>query len=471
MPGVPSGRACEGCRRQKKKCDEKQPSCSRCLRLHTPCIGSGQRRYKFQEGYTVPVPTKKRNTKGDSPKTSPSSSNRSSSSDEERSEVWLSIQPSNALTVLGQAFVRAIHPSMDIRWNLAWVYGGFLTDIPARLGTNEALDTATDAVVCMHSDFCATRKMSVQALGKYGRALNTLHSYLDDPVKASSTDTLCAVTLLLLCQGFIPTKGNMTTGHAEGAAQILKARKNFRPRDDFEAKLLLTLRGPVLFEGLFTDRISLRGEEYEALVESDLDADTPDGQMMRCLARVPRIRERMATTLPGDTEFESLRDEARSLYDTYQGILTSLQARTTAIETPLATGPLYRWYTMMYAQAQRMYGLALTVAIILNYLARALDPQDTMLPVEAAYFAQEILLLSDSQVAFRPLGSYYMLVCLLTARLGTTDALIQTTIENALDEYQYDFDGGSASETIAAFELKLCRTSIWSEKGGGYIVA
>ncbi|KAF5865958.1 hypothetical protein ETB97_001534 [Aspergillus alliaceus] len=439
MPGVPSGRACDGCRRQKKKCDEKQPSCSRCLRLNIPCVGSGQRRYKFQQEYTLPVLSGKAKVRGWSSKDPINSS----SSEEERTDVCrLSPHPSNALTVLSQAFVRAIHPSMDIRWNLAWVYGGFLRDVPARLGTNEALDAAADAVVSMHSSFCATRKMSVQALGKYSRALTTLHVCITDD-----------------CKGFLPAKGCVATGHAEGAAQILKVRKNFRPRDDFEAMLLLTLRGPVLFEGLFTDRISLTGMEYEALVESDIDANTPDGQMMRCLARVPGIRERTATTMPGDAEFESLRGEARFLYETYQGVLTSLQARTTSIETPLATGSMYRLCTLMYAQYQRMYGLGLAVAIILNCLVRTLNPADPVLPLEATYFAQEIVRLSDSAVAFRPLGSYYMLICLLTAWVGTTDPIVRTTAEKALDDYQYDFDRGKAAETIAKFELKLRRTS------------
>ncbi len=36
------------------------------------------------------------------------------------------------------------------------------------------------------------------------------------------------------------------TGHAEGAAKILKARKNCAPRDAFERLLLLSLRGPVV---------------------------------------------------------------------------------------------------------------------------------------------------------------------------------------------------------------------------------
>ncbi|KAB8263670.1 hypothetical protein BDV32DRAFT_110916 [Aspergillus pseudonomiae] len=463
MPGVPSGRACEGCRRQKKKCDEKQPTCSRCLRLNIPCIGSGQRRFKFQQEYTIPIMVKKGKLKEQCSK-----DQTSSSSDEERTEVCrVSPHPSNALTVLSQAFVRAIHPSTDIRWNLAWMYGGFLRDVPPRLGTNEALDTAADAVISMHSDFCVTRKLSVQALSKYGRALNTLHTYLDDPVKAASTDTLCAVTILLLCQGFLPGHGKIQSGHAEGAAQILKARKNFRPRDDFEAKLLLTLRGPVLFEGLFVNSIDLSGEEYESLVESDLDAGTPDGQMMRCLARVPGIRERIAATMPGDAGFESLRQEARDLYESYQGVLTALQARTTSVETPLATGSMYRMCTLLHAQYQRMYGLGLTVAIILNCLARALDPDDPVLPVESTYFAQEIVLLSDSQVAFRPLGSFYMLICLLTARVGTTDKILRTTAERALDSYQREFDGRRAAETIAEFEEKVQHLSIFSENVEG----
>ncbi|KAE8372120.1 hypothetical protein BDV26DRAFT_108291 [Aspergillus bertholletiae] len=458
MPGVPSGRACDGCRRQKKKCDEKQPACSRCLRLNIPCVGSGQRRYKFQQEYTIPLMIKKEKIKRQSPQ-----DQTSSSSDEERTSVCrVSPQPSSAVTILSQAFVQAIHPSMDIRWNLAWLYGGFMRDVPARLGTNEALDTAADAVVRMHADFCATRKMSVQALSKYGRALNTLYAYLDDPVKAASTNTLCAVTILLLCQGFLPNQGHVRSGHAEGAAQILKARKSFRPRDDFEAKLLLTLRGPVLFEGLFIDAIGLSGEEYESLVESDIDAGTPDGHMMRCLARVPGIRARMAKARPGDAEFESLRHEARALYESYQGTLTTMQARITSVETPLATGSMYRMCTLLYAHYQRMYGIGLTGAIILNCLARALDPGDPMLHVESTYFAQEILLLSDSQVAFRPLGSFYMLICLLTARVGTTDKILRTTVEKALEEFQREFDGGCAADTVAEFDEKVRDMSIFS---------
>jgi hypothetical protein len=42
------------------------------------------------------------------------------------------------------------------------------------------------------------------------------------------------------------------TGHAEGAAKVLKARKSCKPRDHFERILLLSLRGPVVCTLLIT---------------------------------------------------------------------------------------------------------------------------------------------------------------------------------------------------------------------------
>ncbi|KAF4764689.1 hypothetical protein HAV15_001720 [Penicillium sp. str.  len=62
MPGVPTGRACDACRKQKKKCDEKQPACGRCLRLKVSCVGSGQQRFKFkQQQFSPQIKSKRSN--------------------------------------------------------------------------------------------------------------------------------------------------------------------------------------------------------------------------------------------------------------------------------------------------------------------------------------------------------------------------------------------------------------------------
>lgn len=90
--------------------------------------------------------------------------------------------------------------STSVRFNLVYWYGEFLQDIPARLGNNEALDSAVKALTAAHSSFCLYNRATPDALVKYSAALRVLRFYLNDPVKASSSETLCAVMLLLMCQ-------------------------------------------------------------------------------------------------------------------------------------------------------------------------------------------------------------------------------------------------------------------------------
>jgi hypothetical protein len=108
--------------------------------------------------------------------------------------------PNNAVTLLASSFLETIKPSTNLKFNLLWSYGSFLDDIPRRLGTNEALDTSVAALVCAHPDLCSRRKVTIEALNKYSRALKTLRMYLDTPAMACTTETLCAVMLLLMCQ-------------------------------------------------------------------------------------------------------------------------------------------------------------------------------------------------------------------------------------------------------------------------------
>lgn len=143
-------------------------------------------------------------------------------------------------------FTQGIKRTADLRFNLWWSFGPFLEDVPRRLGSNEALDRAVDAVTTAHAGFCVGRVGTVDALTKYSQALRTLRVYLEDDFHAHSANTLCAVMLLLMCQIFLGPTSKCWSGHAEGAAQILKARKQFGPRDPFEQKLFMSLRGSVV---------------------------------------------------------------------------------------------------------------------------------------------------------------------------------------------------------------------------------
>jgi hypothetical protein len=72
----------------------------------------------------------------------------------------------------------------------------------------------------------------------------------------------------------------------------LKARGYYDGQDDFECKILLSIRGSVLVEALCNTRVCLTPKEWRILVENELDGTTCEGLMMRFLAKAPDIIQR-----------------------------------------------------------------------------------------------------------------------------------------------------------------------------------
>ncbi|KAK2760762.1 hypothetical protein FQN54_001998 [Arachnomyces sp. PD_36] len=436
MPGVPSGKACEACRKQKKKCDETKPSCSRCARLNIPCIGSGQQRFKFKEELGFQPNAKKGRNAG---------SKSGSRSPPEKALTPIPASPSSGTDLLASAWVGAIKGATDLRYNLGWSYGAYLYDIPQRLGRNEALDISVDTLATAHSTFCSQGLVSVEGITKYSRALSVLRTYLNDPIKARTPETLCAVSLLLICQNFLGQPDLRFSGHAEGAVQILKARRHMTPQDDFEERILLSLRGPVLFEGLFNDRIQLSAQEWKDLIESALDKSTSEGHMMRCLARLPVIMRRGRNTFEGDPVRIELRDELRIQYETTKLIVEELGQRWGTLG-PLDDNPP-SIALRLHSHYQRMYALGLLVGIIINCVLSAFDTDNCeTLMIDSTYYAAEILALAPEATRYRPIGASYMALCLMGAWAGTDDGDLRTLIEIALNDYRSDFRGGMIPE-------------------------
>ena len=110
---------------------------------------------------------------------------------------------SNAQTRLVSAFTAKLHPSIGVKYNLAWTYGDYLLLVPARLGTNNALDKAANAVLAALDRFSPSMSscdVTACLLQKYNVALAALRECLDDPEEAKTSQTLCAIMLLLICQ-------------------------------------------------------------------------------------------------------------------------------------------------------------------------------------------------------------------------------------------------------------------------------
>ena len=175
--------------------------------------------------------------------------------------------PSSEAQSLATRFTRLIDGSTDVRFNLEFMYGDFVNDVPSRLGANIALDAVAALLINAHSEVCTGhRQISIKTISLYSTALASLRTCLGTYESASSIETLCAVLLLLLCQvssaqggclshdngntdsiqGFIGQDGPHYSRHSEGARQILLARGHRNEQDPFETKLLRTLRAPLV---------------------------------------------------------------------------------------------------------------------------------------------------------------------------------------------------------------------------------
>ena len=391
-------------------------------------MGSGQQRYKFLEEDGI----SNSSTKRLAIRSLSSPSSRSG-----RSSQSLSRTPSGNDTLLSNALIAKLQAKDDIRYHLTWAYGSFLEGIPKRIGTNEALDTAVDALVYAHSQYGTTTRGAAndpESLTKYTHAVTTLRLCLDDPVKARETNTLAAVMLLLICQSFLGTYVNEFSGHTEGAAIILKTRGYGNPEDEFERNLVLTLRGPVLFESLYNSRINFSHEEWTRLVKDPLDRELPKGNMVYCLAHVPDLMRRGRIALITNSSTQGLIYEARHQYNMVKASVDKLRE---AYETSKA--PSSPQATRLHAHHQRMFGLGLAIVLIFHSLLQGLGDNSLGLCFDSQRCCEDVLDLAEHARPFRPLGSSYVLLCLTTAWVATTDDVLRESIVALYEDYQDDF--------------------------------
>lgn len=227
MPGVPKSRGCDACRKQKKKvrtcfsvhlictsniqhmwltvfeCDAATgTTCGRCRRLDIPCVGSGQQRYKFQdEGQKLALRNKPSHSSRSTSSQSIITTRSDRQSDNIPSAPVILHHPSNALDKLTISFIDNLSPSLDISIQLIGNFGGFLAYVPSRLGRNASLDTAADVLVAAYTRYRSHGcNPTSEVLIKHSRALNALRKSLGDPMQATSSETLGAVMVLLICQ-------------------------------------------------------------------------------------------------------------------------------------------------------------------------------------------------------------------------------------------------------------------------------
>ncbi|KAF5229278.1 hypothetical protein FANTH_14268 [Fusarium anthophilum] len=192
MPGVPRSRGCNSCLKQKKKCDQAKPACSRCARLGIPCVGSGEQKYVFKPvSFTKPFKTS-------FPK---------ARKHERPSQLSIINKPQNSSTLLQAKLVAALEIT-DLRYGIS-CYGDFLEHIPKRLGNSHALDASVDLIMSA-LPYHYTHEIPSQVLAKYGSGLKALRGPKDKKGTQLNFENVAAFQIMTICQRL--TLGSINVG-------------------------------------------------------------------------------------------------------------------------------------------------------------------------------------------------------------------------------------------------------------------
>ncbi|KAI6913234.1 hypothetical protein KC334_g1578 [Hortaea werneckii] len=339
------------------------------------------------------------------------------------------------------AYLSTIKPSVNFRQNLAWNYGAFLEEIPQRLGKNKALDAAVTALVSAHSNVCCKRKATPQTLVKYSLALEALKSNLDCVHEASSSETLCAIMVLLICQNFLGVPPGQWTGHCEGAAHILRARGFRKPLDHFESRLLMSARGSVLVEGIFNPAIHFADDEWRRIVELDVsyESEAVEGKVLRHLASIPSLT-RQAKKLPMERQIVIV--EAQSHLAAIGNLMKKTRDQLRSVEAE-GECPLGLIASMIHAAAMRAYGFCLAGALIMHHMIRCLDVTNATSALESAVLVDESLQLAKKANTYTPFASAHMHFVLAAAYINAATDDQRQAIQIAISAYQIDCSGDS----------------------------
>lgn len=151
--------------------------------------------------------------------------------------------PDNEISHLADSFISVLQIT-DPKYDLT-CFGEWFVGVPARLGTSEVLDKAADAFVAGLGGL-RTGKQTVDSMVKYGKALTSLRATLMQPGTASSPHTLCAIFMIMVCQGWYSRTDDGSFSHMEGIAHLLNASAGQDWEDGFDATMRFNMIYPAV---------------------------------------------------------------------------------------------------------------------------------------------------------------------------------------------------------------------------------
>ncbi|KAI0154164.1 hypothetical protein GGR57DRAFT_118057 [Xylariaceae sp. FL1272] len=286
MVGVP--KSCAICQARKVKCDRKVGGCSQCIKYQWDC-----------PGYPANKPKRARSYKG--------THNKQGLPSTKQSQAHDSHDLARRNTCAGKFSKPPNHPhrpsyptftSLSTSWAgflgsplaleliglLSPVdstgqsinqLGSFLSLVPSRLGTNEALD---DAVKCLCTGYIASISGKPPAGGlHYDKALRSLRRGLDDTGTGLSDETLCASICLSWYEVLVDGLSPLWVVHTAGSARLIQLRGPEKHLDGFGRLLLHTERGLIAAESLMCQKACFLSEpRWANVVESPVAETSSD---------------------------------------------------------------------------------------------------------------------------------------------------------------------------------------------------
>ncbi|KAF2732001.1 hypothetical protein EJ04DRAFT_609162 [Polyplosphaeria fusca] len=394
MPGVPTSRGCDACRKQKKKCNQAKPRCSRCVRLDIECKGSGQQRWKFQEHVQGTGTSSMRNQvlQLSLPQQSPSPRH----------------SPTSPTSTTSSRLVHLLQTS-DLRYDIT-VFGEFWAGIPRRLGESQALDAAVYAFTCSHSNVYNSDR-STESLVAFGTALRNVRTAISDPRQIYTPHVLCAVHILSITQRLIDSPGDPFFEHTEIIAHILPGMiQQSWPPGSLGYSMLIHATLSVLFTCIYRHDIplhpSLNNLMRAYVPERPFTSATANP--LRSLGMHNLMRLPYFLRHPED-HVDQIRDAYALVLEDFPAIRARLaclkEGREEDVAIARSRGIEVR---KLHAQYQVAYGGALALGLLENGILRALgDERDDggALEEEAEDMSEHALELGRDMLGLRPLAA------------------------------------------------------------------
>ncbi|KAF4445509.1 hypothetical protein F53441_10762 [Fusarium austroafricanum] len=318
-------------------------------------------------------------------------------------------KPQSPLSILEAKLVAALEVT-DMRYSLC-CYGDFLDHIPRRLGHNEVLDASVDVMIG-GLPYHYTREHSSEALAKYSRALKSLRSSLNRSNQQISPETLSAIYIIMICQGWLGRTDEYAQNHGKVLAQLASTAIKQNWGDTFGLQLLEALFVPLTLEAMVNPAITM--QSWYPLLDPcfprnsyNKDQHFPTLSLQaRRLAQMPNFFHDPVRYLDEiKCAYRDLRDD----HPRIQRYLEDLEYQP----SPSSESDLnLKMKLKLIHKFQVVDAVLLTISIALNSILRREYPDDNVLLLEASTLANDMIALAQTVAQYRPFGASYIPPCL-----------------------------------------------------------